>query len=285
MYAVTGATGQLGGRVARRLADQRHDLRLVVRDSARAPHLEGVDVEEATYDDFDAMRAALVGVDSLFLVSATEVANRVEQHTTAVDAAAAAGVRRIVYLSFLAAAPAATFTFARDHWATEEHIKGVGAAYTFLRPSLYLDLAPSWASADDHTIRGPAGSGRVAWVSRDDIADVAVSVLTGGRHDGQTYDVTGRESLSLAETAVALSEASGQDVSYVEETLDEARLSRQPSGAEPWAIEGWVTSYAAIGTGEMDAVADTVGNLAEHPPVTLAEYLAAYPEAVDHLRS
>jgi uncharacterized protein YbjT (DUF2867 family) len=178
MYAVTGSTGALSGRVAARLAEQRHDLRLVVRDAEQAPHLEGVDVEEATYADFAAMRAALVGVDTLFFVSATESQDRVQQDTTAVDAAAAAGVRRIVYLSFLAAASDATFTFARDHWATEEHIRGLGLAYTFLRPSLYLDLVPTWASLDG-VIGGPAGDGRIAWVARDDLADVAVAVLTG----------------------------------------------------------------------------------------------------------
>lgn len=284
MYAITGATGELGRRVAARLADERHDLRLVVRDAERAPHLEGVDVEEAIYADFEGMRAGLVGVDTLLLVSASEVADRVEQQRVAIDAAAAAGVRRIVYTSFLAAAADATFTFARDHWATEEHIRQLGLAHTFLRNSLYMDLVPSWA-ADDGVIAGPAGDGRVAWVSRDDIADVAGVVLTGHGHDGQTYDVTGKEALTLAETAQVLSEAAGREVTYEHESLDEARESRSGSGAQPWEIEGWITSYAAIGTGELAAVSDVVERLAGHPPMTLGEYLAANPDALAHLTS
>ncbi|WP_166351510.1 NAD(P)H-binding protein [Phytoactinopolyspora limicola] len=285
MYAVTGATGQIGGRVARLLAEQRHDLRLVVRDSGRAPHLDGVDVEEATYGDFDAMRAALVGVDVVFLVSATEAEDRVAQHITAVNAAAAAGVRRVVYLSFLGAAADATFTFARDHWATEEHIRTLdGVAWTFLRPCLYLDLLPLWASGSDAAIRGPAGSGRATWVARDDLAAVAVAVLTGDGHDGQTYDVTGAP-LSLEEAAAVLGEAAGRDVAYVPETLAEARVSRAPSGAPAWAIEGWVTSYAAIATGEMNVASDTVQRLTGRTPGTLVEYLDSHPDAVEHLRA
>ena len=82
-------------------------------------------------------------------------------------AAAAAGVRRIVYISFLSAAPDATFTFARDHFHAEEHIKSIGLAWTFLRDSIYLDYIPLFAG-EDGVIRGPAASGRIAPVARDD---------------------------------------------------------------------------------------------------------------------
>lgn len=284
MYAITGATGALGGRVAARLSEQRHDLRLVVRDASRAPRLEGVDVEEASYPDTEAMRAALVGTDTLFFVSAPESADRVDQHVSALDAAAAAGVRRVVYLSFLAAGPEVTFTFSRDHWRTEEHLRALGLPHTILRPSLYLDLVPTWVGADG-LVRGPAGTGRVAWVSRDDVADVAAAVLTGEGHDGATYDVTGPQAVTLDETVTAIAAAAGREIGFVDETLEEARASRAHSGAEPWEIDGWVSSYAAIGAGELNVVADTVERLTGHPATGLADYLAAHPEALDQLRT
>ena len=148
------------------------------------------------------MRAALEGAHTLFLVPAEESEDRVEQHRTAVDAAVAAGVERIVYLSFLNAAPDSTFTLARDHWATEEHIRAAGPAFTFLRMSLYLDFVPRMAA--DGVIAGPAGDGRVAAVARDDVAAVAAAVLTSDGHDGQTYDVTGGEALTVSEIAAQL---------------------------------------------------------------------------------
>jgi NAD(P)H dehydrogenase (quinone) len=285
LIVVTGASGELGGRVAARLARAGARQRLVVRDESRAPALGvGDDAEVAVvpggYANPDGLRGALAGATTLFLVSARESRERVAHHLAAVDAARAAGVGRIVYLSFLAAAPHATFTFARDHFATEQHLRASGAAFTFLRPSLYLDLVPSWVGADG-AIRGPAGEGRVAWVARDDVADVAAAVLTepGGVHDGRTYDLTGPRALTLAETTAELSDLVERSISYVPETLEEARVSRAPSGAEPWEIEGWVSSYAAIATGEMEVVSDAVERVAGHLPHTLPEWLAAHPES------
>src|SRR4051812_22383160 len=119
LIAVTGATGAVGSRVARALSERGVRQRLVVRDPARAAELDGADVRRAAgFGAGDEMRAALEGVRTLLLIPAAEAPDRVRQHTTAVDAGVAAGVRRIVYLSFLRAAPDATFTLARDHWAT-----------------------------------------------------------------------------------------------------------------------------------------------------------------------
>lgn len=242
-------------------------------------------MEEATYGDFEAMRAALVGVDSLLLVSASEARDRLEQHRTAVRAAAAAGVSRIVYTSFLAAAPEATFTFARDHWHTEQHIRATGVAYTFLRDSLYQDALPFFADSEG-VIRGPAGDGRFAPVARDDVAEVAAAVLRGaGAHDGRGYDLTGPAAVSMAEVAAELTRASGRPVRYHPETLEEAYASRARFGAPEWAVAGWVTSYAAVATGELDVVAGTVAELTGHPPTSFAEFLTANPGALARLRA
>jgi NAD(P)H dehydrogenase (quinone) len=280
--AVTAASGQLGGRVARRLAAAGVAQRLVVRDPARAPRLPGAEVVAAAYEDGEAMRRALDGVATLLLVSASEQEGRVRVHTSAVDAAVAAGVGRIVYVSFLAAAEDATFTFARDHWHTEQHVRAAGVRHTFLRDSLYLDYVPLFAGGDG-VIRGPAGDGRVAGVARDDVADVAVAVLLGEGHDGRTYDLTGPEAFTLAEAAEELSRASGRAVSYHAETVEEAYASRASFGAPGWVVDGWVSTYLAIAAGELDVTSDAVARLAGHPPVGLAAWLRGNPDGWRHL--
>jgi NAD(P)H dehydrogenase (quinone) len=282
LFGVTGATGAVGGRVAARLAGSGHSQRLIVRDKSRAPNLPGAEAAEASYDDPEAMRRALAGVETLFMVSAGEAADRVRQHIAAVDAAVAAGVERIVYLSFIGAAPEATFTFARDHWHTEEHVRATGVRHTFLRDNMYMDFLPALAGADG-VIRGPAGDGRVAAVARDDIADVAAAVLLGDGHDGRTSDVTGSEAITLHEVAEELSRVTGRTITYYAETLEEAYASRASYGAPEFEVEGWVTSYAAIATGEMDVVSDTVYELTGHEPMTLADFLRRYPESHQHL--
>ena len=284
--AITGVTGVLGGKVAEMLSARGLELRLVARDPTRAPALPSSEVASATYADARAMKAALDGIKTLFLVSAKESADRVEEHRVAVDAAVSARVERIVYLSFLNASENATFTFARDHFRTEQHIRSKEVAFTFLRPCLYLDLVPHLVRADD-SISGPAAEGRAAWVARDDIAEVAVTILSTKEprmHDGVTYDVTGRETLGLDDVAEELSRAVGRTISYRRETLGEARASRAGYGAPAWEVEGWVSSYAAMAADEMSTVSETVPRLTGHRARTLAEFLAEHPEAVARLK-
>ena len=280
--AVTGSTGGLGGRVARRLAGRGVAQRLVVRDPARAPELPGAEVVRAHYGDGEAMRRALDGVDTLFLVSASEALDRVRLHTGAVDAAVAAGVQRIVYTSFLACSAQATFTFARDHWHTEEHIRRTGVRHTFLRDSLYLDFVPRFVGGDG-VIRGPAGDGRAAAVARDDIADAAAAVLLGDGHDGRSYDLTGPAAFTLQQAAEELSRVSGRTITYHAETIEEAYASRAGYGAPHWEVTGWVTTYVAIAVGDLEAVSGDVADLAGHPPMDLAEFLRRNPDSYRHL--
>jgi len=287
LVAVTGATGGLGGRVARRLAGRGVGQRLIVRDAARAPELNGAEAVVATYGDTEAMRRALDGVATLLLVSASEDRERVNLHTSAVDAAVAAGVERVVYTSFYGAAPDCTFTFGRDHWHTEEALKASGLRSTFLRDNLYIDFLPLLAGADG-VIRGPAGDGRVAAVARDDIADAAVAVLLGdggdpARHDGRGYDMTGPEALTLAEIAEELSRVAGRPISYQEETVEEAYASRASYGAPDWEVDGWVSTYTAIANGDLEQVSGDLEALAGHPPMRLADFLAANPDSYRHL--
>ena len=291
LIGVTGATGIVGGRVAALLAERGHPQRLVVRDAARVPRLAGAEVGVAAdYGAGDEMRRALEGVETLFLVPGREAPDRVRQHTTAVDAAVAAGVRRIVYLSFLAASPTATFTLARQHWATEQHIRTSGvASFTFLRMSLYLDFIPSMVSPEG-VIVGPAGGGRVGALLRSDVAAAAVAVLTGvgegaasSSHDGRTYDLTGREAFTLSEAAAEMSRLTGKRVAFRNETREEAYASRAGYGAPDWEVEGWVTSYEAIASGEMALVTDTVRRLTGQEPATMSEYVAAHPESLEHV--
>jgi NAD(P)H dehydrogenase (quinone) len=283
MIAVTGATGALGGRVAAGLAELGVPQRLVVRDPSRAPDLPGAEVVGgASYADGDAMRRGFDGADTVFFVSAGEDRNRVDLHRSVVDAAVAAGVERIVYTSFFAAARDTAFTFGRDHFHTEEHIKASPLRWTFLRDNIYLDFIPFFAG-EDGVIRGPAGDGRAAVVARDDIAASAVAVLSGDGHDGQVYEMTGPESLTLYEAAEQVAQATGRPVTYVPETLEEARASRAPSGAPDWEIEGWVTTYVSIAAGELERTSADIERLTGRAPISLAQFLRDNPDSYRHL--
>jgi NAD(P)H dehydrogenase (quinone) len=273
LIAVTGATGEVGTRVARRLADRGVPLRLIVRDPSRAPSLRGAAVRQASsYGTREEMRTALEGVHTLFLVPAAESLDRLDQHKAAVDVAVMAGVQRIVYLSFVGAA-GSSFILGREHGATEQHIIASGVPYTFPRMNLYMDFIPSMVG-EDGVIRGPADEGRLAAVLRDDIADAVAVVLTEPGHEGRAYDLTGPEAFTLAEAAEEMSRASGRRIEFQDETLEEARASRSVFGAPDWEVEAWISSYVAIANGELEQVSQDVERLTGHPPKSLQEYLA-----------
>ncbi|MEH3076418.1 MAG: SDR family oxidoreductase [Quadrisphaera sp.] len=291
--AVTGSSGAVGGRVARllasRLGSEDPPLRLLVRDASRAPSLTSpagpAEVAVAPYDDGDAARRALTGVDVLFMVSGAEAPDRVDQHRTFVDAAADAGVRHVVYTSFLGAAPDAVFTLARDHHATEQHLAAArartGMAWTALRDGLYADFLPAMVG-DDGVLRGPAGEGRVAAVAQDDVADAAVAVLLSaaggpldgtGEYAGRAYDLTGPEALTLHEVAETVARVTGRPARYQPETLEEAFASRATYGAPDWQVAAWVSTYTAIAAGQLDSVSSAVEELTGHPARSLEQVL------------
>lgn len=272
--AVTGSTGHLGGLVARQLTDAGSPQRLLVRDLGRAPELEDAVPAVVTYADPVLARAALEGVKTLFMVSAAEAEDRLQQHCTFVDAAAAAGVQHIVYTSFFGAAADSTFTLGRDHFATEERIKGSGMDYTFLRDNFYLDFLPLLAG-EDGVIRGPAGDGVMAAVARADVARSAVTVLRDpALHIGRTYDLTGPEDLSLARAAELLTAGTGRTITFHNETVEEAYASRAPYGAPRWQVDAWVSTYTAIAAGELAGPTSAVHELTGREPLGLAQFLA-----------
>ena len=274
--AVTGATGRIGGAVARLLHGDGVRPRLLVRDPTRVSHWAD-DVAVAGYGDRRAATAALAGIDVLLMVSASESADRLAQHRTFIDAAAAAGVRHIVYTSFLGAAEDAAFTLARTHWATEEHLRASGMGFTFLRDSFYADFLPDLAV--EGVIAGPAGTGRVGAVARADVARSAAAVirdLLAGRreHAAAVYELTGPEALTLAEAAAIITETTGRSTVYRDQTLEEAYASRSVYDAPEWEIDAWVSTYTAIASGSLDRVTDDVERLTGRRPLGLAELLA-----------
>jgi NAD(P)H dehydrogenase (quinone) len=243
--AVTGSTGALGGRVAKAFADLGIEQRLIVRSAERAPSLDGAEVREVPggYADPAGFRAALEGVGTLFLVSAEEAPDRVAQHKQA--------------------------------------IRETGVAFTFLRDSFYMDFIPYFAGPE-RTFRGPAADGRLAPVSRDDVAAVAVAVLSApGSHDGNAYGLTGPELFTLTEAAARMSTYTGEPYSYVVETTEEAWASRRPTGAPDWMIEGWISTYVAIADGSLDQVSGAVEAVTGRAPQTLEQTLDAHPELLE----
>jgi uncharacterized protein YbjT (DUF2867 family) len=271
---ITGATGHIGGAVARRLTDDGVPLRLLVRDPSRAPALPGAEVRQAVYGDPTAVQA-LRGVATLLMVSGAESDDRVGEHRGFIEAAVEAGVRHVVYTSFVGAGDSSGFLLGRDHGATEAILRESGLTYTFLRDNFYAEVFPFFAD-EDGAIKGPAGDGRVAAVSRQDVSEVAALVLRDPeQHAGATYDLTGPVALSLDEVATVLTEVTGRPHRFVDETMEEAKASRSHYGAPEWLVDAWISTYTAIRDGELDAVSDDIPRLLGRPATQFADAVRA----------
>ena len=278
--AMTGASGRYGQLATDRLLAQgrARDLILITRtpaklaDRARA----GCEVRYGDFDKLDTLQAAVRGADKLLLISGTRVGARVRQHKAAIDAAAAAGVRHIVYTSFVNLEPANPAIVTIDHRETEDLIKSSGLAWTFLRDAHYADAmilnAGPGFIASGQWLTSTEG-GREAMVWREDCVDCAVAVLTQNGHENKTYRITGPNLETFAEIAVMLSEVSGHPIVLVDTDdagmyahFDALGIPREPVDDQtvagvPWNSDDMVSFERAIREGFLDVCTDDVRRL------------------------
>lgn len=219
MYAVTGASGQLGRLVLESLigkVDPAHVVALV-RDPARLGDFaaKGVSVRAFDYDAPGTLAPALEGVDRLLLISANEVGRRLPQHRAVIDAAKAAGVGFIAYTSILRA-DTSPMALAEEHLATERALGESGIPHALLRNGWYTEnYASGIAPALEHgALLGSAGEGRISAAARADYAEAAATVLASGSSETRIYELAGDEGFTLAEFAAALAELTGKPVAY-----------------------------------------------------------------------
>ena len=181
-----------------------------MRDPSRAPQLPGAEVVQADYRDPESVREALYPGDRVFMVATHQgVEDRIESHRSFIQAASDVGVGLVAYLSIVNASRDSKFPHSWSHRATEELLEAAPVPHAFLRMNLFLDDLPLWFDADG-ICRGPAGDGRVALISRADVAAVAAAVLASDGYLGETLDLSGDEAPTVAEFAAICSELTGR---------------------------------------------------------------------------
>ena len=273
MIGITGVTGKLGSYVAN-LVDKKGIAPVhLARSPERAKIYASAEIRKIVYANTPEVVEALKGIDILLMVSARENPERVKEHKDFLDAAKLAGVEHIVYTSFYGADEKATFTLSRDHAQTEAYIKELGFTYTFLRDNFYLDFLIDMA-LENGEIRGPAGNGLVSAVARKDTSRVAAEILLNPKEwENQTLNLTGPEDLSMEEIVALLSKETGNAITYVDESVEEAYESRKKWPAQNWEYDAWVSTYTAIKAGEQAGVSTDVKKVLGRPAMSLIDVL------------
>ena len=280
---VVGATGQLGGKVMAALLAQgaaSSDLIASVRTPAKAQALQaqGIMVRHADYDDGDTLRAAFEGTDVLLLIPSTApVEPRILQHARAVEAAQAAGVQRLLFSSFAAASPTSAFAVAPFMLYAEAKTRQSGLGWTILRNGMYLDPIADWTPelVAMGRLPYPVARGRVAYISRDDLARATAAACLDDAHSGCVYDLTGGEAVSMPELAAAIAAATGAPVVFDHVSDDAFRAVCRADGESDHITEILLTMYRAVEQGEFEQVTDHVEHLTGQPPQTVRAYLNA----------
>lgn len=275
MLLVTGATGPLGAAIVGRLL-QRVDpgkVAVLVRDPDRARPLaeRGVHVRVGDYDDPGALTRAFAGVERVLLVAGNDPDRRVQQHQNVVDAAVRADVGLLGFASrALRDIAASRNTLMGDYFETEDRIKDSGLAYVLFRNALYLDTVPLYVGGPavfEHGIALPAGDGKVAYVLRRELGEALANGVLDHEGSNRTYNVVAPSAAGFAEVAAALTELSGQEVSY-RSTSDEDYVQRtvEQRGVPEHLARRFLGFFLDIRDGQLDETGTTLGTLLGREP-------------------
>jgi NAD(P)H dehydrogenase (quinone) len=226
---VTGASGDIGRKTLLHLMKKTSVSRLVglVRDRSKANDLAalGIELRQGDYLDPTSLARAFTGVDKVMLTSTHAFTDRITAHQNAIDAAVDAGVQHAVYMPILRRknSDLRMQEITDEDIFTEEKLRSSGLAYTFAYHPPFLDILGFYIGLNAHQtgVRVPAGDGKFAAATRNDLAAAHASILTGAGHENRSYSLTGDPSVSFADIAGILSKVTGTIVPYVPVSEDE----------------------------------------------------------------
>ena len=279
---VTGATGTVGSTLIPLLTTRGAIVRALVRDPHRLRLSSdlGTHIAVGDFADPASVRVAVEGVDAVFLACGN-VPDQVAYECTLIDAAAAAGVRRIVKLSARGAEVGAPVAYWHWHGQIEQHLRASGVPAVLLQPGFAMTnlLGAAEHVRSQGMLFAPAAGARIAMIHPADVAAAAAVALTTDGHDGSTYVLTGPEAISYTQVAGHLSAAIGRPVGFVDIPPEAAVPALIDAGLPPFAAEQVVTVFAELRRGVQATTTGTVNALIGRSARSFATFARQYADA------
>ncbi|MCY4724683.1 NAD(P)H-binding protein [Nocardioides sp. STR2] len=279
---VTGATGTIGSRLLDLLSDEGVRPRALVRDPDRAAGVvrDRADLVQGDLAEPASVRAALAGVDRVFLVSANGP-DQVHHEQAVIDAASAVGLDRLVKVSASGAHPEASNAFWRAHSEVEAYLAATGVPSVLLRPTFLMSnlLAASTPIRERGLLLAPAGHARIAMIDPGDVALIAARALQDSDFEPGVLELTGPAAVTHHEVAAALTAATGRHVSYVDVTPQDAVAGLVSAGVPEAGAREVVRVYDSLRRGDQSVPTHSVASVTGRAATPLAEFVAAHASA------
>jgi len=276
---VTGATGTVGTQLIPLLLRRGAEVRVGVRSPDKARHLAelGADVVRFDLEEPTTARAALAGVERLFIIMPPLLVSS-SADASLLAAAREAGVRFVARLSTMGADADSPTVMGRHHAAADDRVRASGLDWALIKPTFFMDNLLTFnidGIRSEGAFYGAAADGKVSWVSSRDIAEVAAAVLLDpGAHRGREYALTGPEAVSCAEVAALVSEVAGRQVRYVDVSPEQLRASMVARGIPAAFADGIATLEQAKASGRMAAISPAFEQVVGHPGERYRDFLA-----------
>jgi NAD(P)H dehydrogenase (quinone) len=283
MILITGSTGNFGKATINFLLKRgvpANNIAALARDENKAVDFksQGVKVIIGDYNDYNSLVKAFTGIDKVLLISGSDIPNRLKQQESAVKAAKEAGVKHIVYTSFVRKNETETSPIAfisSSHIGTEKSIKASGIPYTIMRNNLYAEVLPMFIGEKfiESGIFLPAGDGKASFASRKDMAEAAAAILAGEGRENKEYIIANNINYSISEVAAILSDIVKKEITYVSPSK-EVYIETLTKHGVPVEISGMVAGFSgAIAQGEFETAHSDLETLIGRRPETLEEFL------------
>ena len=282
---ITGATGIFGKAAINFLLKKNtgDSITALVRNPDKAGELKekGVEIRIGNYHDFSSLEKAFEGIDKVLFISGSELADRIKQHENVVNAAKTTKVKHVVYTSFQRKNDSEASSIAivsKSHLYTEKLLKESGLNYTIMQNTVYMDMLPLFMGQkviESGNIFYPAGKGKSAFATRQDMAEAAANVLTSSNHENKEYKIFNIENFTLHDAADILSSISGKKVTYVSPSQEDYKKALSNAGLPKEAIEVSAGFAEAIKQGEFEETSKDLEKLLRRKPVLLKEFLTS----------
>lgn len=282
MYLITGTSGHFGKTAAKYYLQhhQGQNLAILSRSADKVKDLtdQGAELRTGDYNDYTSLVKAFQGIEKVLFVSSNDLAKRETHHKNVINAAKEAGVKHLLFTSFqfLSMKEDSPNGLMPVYVETERFLKESGIGYTILRNGIYTELLPDiigGAIRENRTLLAPAGNTKVAFTSRNDLAEAAARLLISDAPQNTTLDLTNNQAVNFPEIVLLLSQVISTEINYIDPGADAYKQVLTEAGLPAEVVGLLVGIMKSIESGEFTRTSNDLQTILGREPESVETFL------------